>query len=110
MSAPAPAQPPNPRWDAGFTDRVLWDLITHAGTWRPLGRIHAGHVPSFDRCCLIRECLDWGRKLGMVIESDRRRGQRLVGFVHPQRVYRVVPGPKPREDDADETTTQLQLV
>jgi len=96
---PAAATAMDPRWDRDFVDTVLWDLVTHANEWRPLGRLYAGNVASFDRCCVIREAVDWGRKLGMDIEGSRRLGYRLVGLCHPRRVYLVKPGRPLGESD-----------
>jgi len=95
---------PQPRHDPHFVDRCLSDLFAHWGSWRPLGRLYAASMPSFERCCVVREAVDWGRRLGFEIEGDRRRGYRVIGFRHPERVYLVKPGAYHRdapEDDVD---------
>lgn len=104
-----PARPENPRWDPGFIDRCLVDLFSNWGEWRQLGRLYAAHVPSFDRCCVVRDAVDWGRKLGFEIEGDRRRGYRVVGFKHPEYVYLLKPGPQPRDEAEAAVPGQLQL-
>ena len=95
----SPSDPPqNPRWDVTFIDRCLVDLFTHWGQYRPLGRLYAAHVTRWERCVVVREAVDWGRRLGFEIEGDKRRGYRVVAFQHPERVYLVKPGPQPRDE------------
>lgn len=92
-------QPPdNPRWDPGFVDRCLVDLMQHWGRYRRLGQLYASKTPSFERCLVIREAVEWGRRLGMVIESDRGQGYRIVDFQHPAAVYLLKPGRPPRDE------------
>lgn len=100
----------NPRWDAGFIDRCLIDLMQHWGQWRRLGQLHAAEAPSFDRCCVVREAVDWGRRLGFAIEGDRQRGYRMTGFKHPERVYLIKPGASPRDEAEAQAPGQLTLV
>lgn len=85
--------PPNPRWDRDFTVRCLWDLIQHHEQWRQLGRLYAAHVPSFERCKVVGEAVEYGRRIGLDIEGDRKRGYRLVGLAKVQRLYLSKPGP-----------------
>jgi len=87
-----PSVPANPRHDVTFIDTCIVDLLRHWGSYRRLGLLYAAHVPSFERCCMVREAVVWGRKLGFTIEGDRRRGYRVVDFRHPERVYMVKPG------------------
>lgn len=105
-----PDPPENPRWDPGFVDRLLVDLFTHWGEWRQLGRLYAAHVPSYDRCCVVRDAVDWGRKLGFEIEGDRRLGYRVTGFRHPQQVYLLKPGAREQEHAEHQVPGQLSLV
>lgn len=106
---PDESLPSNPRWDSDFVDRCLVDLMQHWGHWRRLGLLYAAKVPSFERCCAVREAVDWGKRLGMLIEGDRRRGYRIVGFKHPERVYLVRPGRRPDNVGDAEVSGQLTL-
>lgn len=99
----------HPRHDPSFVDRILDDLTDHRGAWRQLGRLYAAHIPSFDRCCVVREAVDWARKLGMVVEADRRRGYRFVGHRHPERLYLVKPGGESRTEPETQVPGQLTL-
>ena len=90
----------HPRQDKDFTDRCLWDLMLHAGQWRPLGRIYAAQTPSWERCTAVRDAVERGRSLGMVIAAQRGKGYALVGYHHPQRVWRVRPGKASSEPEA----------
>ena len=110
MSASPAACPPHPRCDRAFIDRCIWDLVTHAGEWRQLGRLYAAHVPSFDRCCMVREAVDWGRRVGFEIEGDRRRGYRVTGYRHPERIYRIKPGRESQSESDAQLPGQLVLV
>lgn len=92
--------PALPRHDRDFVDRCLWDLIVHAGQWRRLGRLYAAHVSSYERSSVVRDAVVSGRKCGLVIEGDRRRGYRLVGFRHPAAVYFLKPGPRRADSEA----------
>jgi len=104
-----PAVLPSPRCDANFIDRCLTDLFQHWGEYRPIGRLYASHVPSFDRCCLAREAVDWGRKLGFDILGDRKRGYCVVGFRHPERVYLVKPGGEASTEPETQAPGQMTL-
>ena len=99
----------NPRWDPTFVDRCLDDLTDHRGEWRRLGQLYAAKCPSFERCCAVRDAVDWGKKLGMVIEGDRSRGYRFVGHRHPERLYTVKPGTAARSEAEAQVLGQLQL-
>ena len=88
----APA-PPHPRHDREFTDRCLEDLFRHWGTWRPLGRLYAAHVPSYERCKVVGEAVAHGRRIGFQIEGDAQLGYRVVGFRRVI-VYMTKPGPR----------------
>ena len=69
-----------------LTDVLINDLIAHRGRWRDLGRLYLPDVPSFERCCIVRDRIEIGRRRGLVIEGDRRRGYRFVRFEHrPER-------------------------
>lgn len=105
----AEAQADNPRHDAHFVDRVVWDLITHPGIWRRLGRLHAPGAPSFERCTAVRDAVNHARRIGFLVEADRRRGYRVTGYRHPARIYTCKPGPKPADEAPDEIPGQLSL-
>jgi hypothetical protein len=77
----------NPYHDPAFQSRVVWDLCTHVGEWRPLGRLYAGELESFDRCRLVGRVVARARRLGFVIDGDRQRGYRLRDFVMPAAIY-----------------------
>jgi len=68
----------HPRHDPCFKDTLLADLITHQGQYRPLGRLYCPDVPSWDRCCAVRDAVVYWRRNGYEIEGDRRQGYRLV--------------------------------
>lgn len=102
--------PDNPRWDPTFVDRCLDDLTDHRGQWRRLGRLHAAECPSFDRCCAVRDAVDWGLKLGMIIEAERGRGYRFTGNRHPERLYTCKPGAPARCEPEAQVAGQLTLV
>ncbi len=93
LAAPlGPCPAADPRHDPDFVDRCLVDLFTHWGEWRRLGRLYAAHVPDYERCTAVRHAVDWGRRIGFVIEGNRSLGYRVVAFRHPAAVYRVKPG------------------
>ena len=68
----------HPRHDARFKDTLLADLITHQGQYRPLGRLYCPDVPSFERCCVVRDAMEFWRRNGYTILGDRQRGYCLV--------------------------------
>lgn len=84
MDGPAGAHisPParHPRWDPGFADRCINDLMQHLGQWRDLGGLYASHIESFERCTVVRDAIAGARRVGLIIEGDRRLGYRLTGF------------------------------
>ena len=88
------------RQDATFVDRCLWDLMLHAGQWRSLGRLYAEATPSWERCTAVRDAVERGRSLGMDIVAKKGKGYALVGYRHPDRVYRVKPGRNSSEPEA----------
>lgn len=69
----------NPRHDAMWKARLLVDLLEHPGEWRPLGRLYAPDVASFERCCMVRDAVAYWRRHGYEVEGDRAQGYRLVG-------------------------------
>jgi hypothetical protein len=84
---------PHPRTDPQFVDRVLTDLLTHPREWRALGRLHvSAELPSYERSWVVRDAVDTGRKLGLVIEGDGRRGYRFLRFERPG--WTRLPGPR----------------
>jgi len=107
-SVAAPRPTPNPRHDRDFVDACLIDLMQHYGHWRRLGRLYAPDAPSFERCCAVRDAVECGRRIGMVIEGDFGRGYRLVAFRHPERVYLVKPG-RPSGVEEEHDPRQLTL-
>jgi hypothetical protein len=101
----------DPRTVRDFTDLVLNDLLQHRGQWRKLGSLYvAGSCLSHERCNAVRDAVDTGRKLGLVIDGDKRRGYRFVRFERPE--WSRVPGPRrwPPEDECGECDGQLRLV
>ena len=107
MTPPPTTQP---RCDRDFTDRVINELLRHHGEWVRLGRLLVSEdVPSHERCNAIRDAVSTGRRLGLQILGDRRRGYRLEGFCRPS--WSRAPGPRtwpPPEDEPD--PGQLRLV
>jgi hypothetical protein len=72
--------------DWNLTDVLLNDLLSHPHEWRALGRLYLSDVPSEKRCVLVRDAMEVGRRRGLQIEGDRRRGYRFVRFQHrPER-------------------------
>jgi hypothetical protein len=71
----------NPRHDPDFPDILIGDLLRHFGEWRQLGQIYAADVWA------VRDVVEIGRRLGLVIEGDRQRGYRLVGFQRRRYVH-----------------------
>jgi hypothetical protein len=101
----------NPRTDGEFVDRVLNDLLTHRGKWRRLTRLYvAESCLAHDRCNAVRDAVEVGRRLGLVIEGDRRRGYMFVRFERPW--WSRVPGPRtwPPPEDEPPDPSQLRLV
>ena len=45
----------HPRHRKDFTRILLEDLIVHYRCWRPLGRLYASTLPSFERCLVVRD-------------------------------------------------------
>lgn len=88
VTAPHPRREP----DRAFADRLLTDLLEHWGTYRPLGRLYAAHLPSYERCEVVAEAMTKAERLGFVVEADRGRGYRVTGYHFPERVYLVKPG------------------
>lgn len=81
MSATATRKaPPHPRHDPAFVDRCLNDLIWHVGEWRHLGQRYAAHVESGERCQVVRDAVEIGKRIGLLIEGDARLGYRCTGF------------------------------
>lgn len=78
LEAPHLAEDYNPRHDRDFKVRLLLDLIDHAGEWRPLGRLYAPEVASFERCCMVRDAIAYWRRHGYEIAGDRALGYKLV--------------------------------
>ena len=68
-----------------LVDVLINDLIAHAGEWRNLGRLYLPDVPSYERCVMVRDRIEVGRRRGLVIEGDRGRGYRFVRFQHRER-------------------------
>lgn len=79
--------PPHPRHDYAFADRIANDLLQHFGQWRTLPSLYAPKVP--DRCEIVRDVIERLKRVGFIIEGDRRLGYRLTGF-HGFRYVHVV--------------------
>jgi hypothetical protein len=109
LGAPPGQIPVGPRHDPGFVDRCLVDLFTHWGRWRRLGRLYAPHVPSFERCCMVREAVEKGRRLGFEIEGDCTKGYRVVSFAHPELLYLTKPGPAAGRELVDTPVAETPL-
>jgi hypothetical protein len=86
----------HPKHQKDFADRLLADLKEHEGEWRPLGRLYAAHLTSFERSWVVREIIDRARHAGFVIEGDNDRGYRLTGYHLPERIYTKRTGRPPK--------------
>jgi hypothetical protein len=71
----------NPRHDAEYPDRLLNDLIGHKGSWRRLHVIYSGNHET------VREAIEIGRRIGLMIEGDRALGYRYTGFRRIRKVH-----------------------
>jgi len=92
---------PHPRHDYAFADRLANDLLQHFGEWRALPSLYAPGVP--DRCEIVRDVIVRLKRLGFLIEGDRRLGYRLTGF-HGFRYVHVVQALTAPVEPPDETT------
>jgi len=99
-----------PRAEPDFSDRVINELLRNYGRWVRLGRLLvAEDVPSHERCNAIRDAVETGRRLGLQISGDPRRGYCLTGFVRPP--WSRVPGPRSwPPPETSEVPGQLRLV
>ena len=89
MSEPVP----HPRCDASFVDRVINELLARPGRWVRLSRLMAlDELPSHERCNAVRDAVETGRKLGLVISGDKRLGYRFERFERPG--WTRLPGPR----------------
>lgn len=90
------------RQDRGFIDRCITDLVRAwaltPGQYRQLGRLCAADIPSFERCCVVRDAVGWAKRLGWQVEASRVQGYRITGFQHPQRLYLSKPGRRAADD------------
>lgn len=77
----------NPLWDPSYIDIVLNDLIDHKYHWRdPNGLFTAIVECACERSWIVDRAIQAGRRIGLVIEGDRGRGYRYLGF---QRIHNV---------------------
>lgn len=84
---------PHPRCDPLFVDRVINELLLRPGRWVRLSRlVAASDLPSHERCNAVRDAVETGRKLGLVISGDKRLGYRFERFERPG--WTRMPGPR----------------
>lgn len=81
----------SPRHDRDFVDDVVTDLLMHPLEWRHPGLRFAPDADSYERANCVRQAVECGRHLGLLIESGRA-GYRVVGFARP--AWSRKPGPR----------------
>lgn len=88
------------------------DLLDHKGEWRPLSAIYAPELPSWERCCVIRDAAEGARRVGLIIEGDQRRGYRLAGsagYKYVRLAKALAWPPEPEQNERDALPGQLTL-
>ena len=100
----------HPAHDRRFVATIMVDLAQHFGQWRQLTQLYAGHVETWERSLLIRDAIVRARRVGYVIEGDKRLGYRLIDIDPPLYVHAESRLAAPlTEDEAAEVAGQLSI-